>query len=695
MLPPHGPTVPAFTFSDRRPRLVVLMHGVTPKPTEDANVATARHSRAYWGYQFIQGVMGVVGQPNARVVTPKFTGELHVKTHFGKDWNPINYPPFVKGELAPIVMPQHPSFMDDGLFQKIENNTKEIRTVIKFMHKAKVDPVTSVMVTYRDGSKHLMPQTGEAIDQIYATYVLAYGHLAEKDQPQIYLVGHSFGGVVARAILANPEGADLFGNKLTAEQRWRADFLRSRVVHVTSIAVPHHGTPMGVTAQEFAKVVKAIGNATTSMVKSSKVLDKLDVKEDVLKTVNEATKTALAGISGTRDCLDDLTRMNEYNAGILKPQTAVRGPGKTELVPIYTMAGRTPGGMTYGFDRAPPFIGLEGAIDRPYDLIDLIKGPKRDFGGETTIDIKRAHEAIALNAIQGAMHVYGFGKASGHVWGRATVPESDYVKSPWTGVFIDPLRKPGQPMILDGFRLGTVMLGLFKGDVYERGSDGDTDSDGFLGWDSAHALGINSPNYYRLFDRQKYGTWMPWDIDNHGSLMFNVGVGAYIHNEMLRKAGPNVVPGSRLSLYPGQAPVQNEKHDVKIELLEVTDAENKLDPATDADFQVTVRIAEKFHKTKEISGVTVKTFGNATHSNVPSSVIPIHIQVNEIDDGADPDDNVVITGRWGREDLWLYFDTRTGQVLGDETVPASSTFKAIAPVGLENRGSIKLRITGK
>ena len=65
------------------------------------------------------------------------------------------------GELAPIVMPQHPLFMDDGLFKKIENNTKEIRTVIKFMHKSKVDPVTSVMVTYRDGSKHLMPQTGE------------------------------------------------------------------------------------------------------------------------------------------------------------------------------------------------------------------------------------------------------------------------------------------------------------------------------------------------------------------------------------------------------------------------------------------------------------------------------------------------------------------------------------------------------
>ena len=41
VLPPHGPTVPAFTFSNQRPRLVVLMHGVTPKPTEDANVATA------------------------------------------------------------------------------------------------------------------------------------------------------------------------------------------------------------------------------------------------------------------------------------------------------------------------------------------------------------------------------------------------------------------------------------------------------------------------------------------------------------------------------------------------------------------------------------------------------------------------------------------------------------------------------
>jgi predicted unusual protein kinase regulating ubiquinone biosynthesis (AarF/ABC1/UbiB family) len=110
------------------------------------------------------------------------------------------------------------------------------------------------------------------------------------------------------------------------------------------------------------------------------------------------------------------------------------------------------------------------------------------------------------------------------------------------------------------------------------------------------------------------------------------------------------------------------------------------------DFGIVGRLDDK---TKEISGVTVKSFGTADHNNVPSSIIPIQIQVNEIDDGADPDDNVVITGQWGREDLWLYFDTRTGQVFGDETVPANTTFKVIAPGGLENRGAIKLRITGK
>lgn len=76
--------------------------------------------------------------------------------------------------------------------------------------------------------------------------------------------------------------------------------------------------------------------------------------------------------------------------------------------------------------------------------------------------------------------------------------------------------------------------------------------------------------------------------------------------------------------------------------------------------------------------------------------------VNEIDDGADPDDNVVVTNRWGREDLWLYFDTRTGRVLGDKTVEANSVFTVEAFKGgyasgaaIENRGFLKLRITGK
>jgi hypothetical protein len=639
--------------------------------------------------------MGVVGEDKMRVITPRFSGDLNVKSSFGNDWDPTRHAPLsTNTELAPIAYPK--GVLADSLFDQIATNTREIRTTISLQTKAKSEPLTAVMVTYRDGSKHLMPQTADAIDQIYASYILAFGHLKEEHQPQLYLVGHSFGGIVARTILANPEGADLFGNKLTAEQRWRADFLRSRVVHVTTMAAPHHGTPMGFVAPDIARVIRALSAAGVQVVQNSPLLEKLDLKRDLLTKIHEATKSALAGVSGERDCHADLRRVDEYNAGILKPGTATRGAaGAAGLVPIYTMAGRTPSGMSFTLDRAVPLIGLEGAIDRPYDVLDLINGPKRDFGGEWSLDIRRAREALALYTIQGAMHYYGYGKAPKSPWGRSTIPEADYVKSPWAGKGASALRTSNTPFAIDGAHLGPIVFGMLGGNVFETGQDGDNDSDGFLGWDSAHGLGVAGNNWYRLYDRTKYGTWMPWDIDNHGSIMFNVGVGAYIHNEMLRKAGPNVVAGSRLSLYPGQAPVQPEKHDVKVQLLEVHDKDNALDPATDADFQVRVRIAESHQKSKEISGRTVTTFGAFSHSNIPSSIIPIRISVNEIDDGADPDDNVVITDHWGREDLFLYFDTRTGRVLGDKTIESNSTFKVEGMPGVQNRGFIKLKITGK
>jgi hypothetical protein len=49
VLPPHPAQVPAFAISAKRPRLVVLLHGVTPKTSEDLGTSTPRGTRVRTG----------------------------------------------------------------------------------------------------------------------------------------------------------------------------------------------------------------------------------------------------------------------------------------------------------------------------------------------------------------------------------------------------------------------------------------------------------------------------------------------------------------------------------------------------------------------------------------------------------------------------------------------------------------------
>ena len=116
------------------------------------------------------------------------------------------------------------------------------------------------MVTYRDGAQSLLKQTGQAIDQIYDTYQKTYSHVPVDHQPQIYLTGHSFGGVVIRAILANPSAADRYGVLLTSNQRARADWIRQRTVFATTMSTPHQSTIIPDSSGDIADFIKSSGN---------------------------------------------------------------------------------------------------------------------------------------------------------------------------------------------------------------------------------------------------------------------------------------------------------------------------------------------------------------------------------------------------------------------------------------------------
>ncbi|MGC4042268.1 MAG: hypothetical protein QM758_00500 [Armatimonas sp.] len=280
----------SFPFSPRRPRLVVLMHGVTNRPASapEEHIATSGHARWYWGYDLIKAMMGTPDAQNSRLIQ-HCQGRTDFREVNGTQWNYQNFSiPVTQTDLAPGAVPNTGSSESDSA------------RYISATFRPSETPSTAVMVTFRDGSRHMMQQVGDAIEQIYQTYNRTFGHLPAASQPQIYLVGHSFGGIVARAILTNPEGADLYGGKLTSAQRQQADFLRKRVVLVTTMSTPHTGSEIPALAGDMDKLMKtgkAVLPSASDLKKQTglaKVLPDVLTKKlvEVREDLNDAIKSA-------------------------------------------------------------------------------------------------------------------------------------------------------------------------------------------------------------------------------------------------------------------------------------------------------------------------------------------------------------------------------------------------------------------
>jgi hypothetical protein len=673
-----------ITMSQTRPRLVVLMHGVTSEKQQapEEGITTSKHARWYWGSSYITGVMGFPTEPAFRVITPRTDGSMRLRTTPLGYWNHKTFTREATNELAPVIYPM--SWLNGDL-SGIATNPTEIKNYVRLMTKPGPNPVTAVMVTYRDGSKHLMPQTAQAIDQIYDTYKATFGHLAADAQPQIYLVGHSFGSIIARAIIANPTGGDLWGNKLTATQRSRADFIRRRTVFVNTIAGPHQGTPSPDYSGDIAAFIKSTGKTVEQGAAGIDAVMKippfswLGVKLDFATKVRSGVAKAMDKIAGERECLQDLARVNEYNTGILKPDTARRG-ATGSLVPIYTMGGRNPGGLFYDRTRAPFVVG---GLWLPYSIIDL-------FGGE-----RHQSSAAFLIGIESLMHEAGYGLEGKRPYGTAKSADADQFTSPFKGIGPAAARPVSAginlayPPLISG-----VLWGVAKGNPTSVGADGENDSDGFVGIDSANAASLPGTNWYRLFNRGVYGGLNPWDLHNHESILHNSGTGLYLQNELIREAGPYVASGQRLSRWPFQGPAVRPNHNVKVEVLEVTDVLNNLDTFSQADFRLTVKIAEvETSQNGPDNKKTVTNFKATAVSGIPTSVIPIKISVIERDD-TDPNDYCSISGVAGRDNATLYFDTRTQTISGDVIALSGDTFILQGLNGVTNRVRVKVRITG-
>lgn len=669
-----------FKFTPTKPRLVVLLHGVTPEVYEspDQRIGKPGHARHYWGFRFIKGLQGESNVHNMNVITPAYFGVLR-----GRDTNVLDWFPGTSdtggNDLAPICFPTNLGPITPAMAQ----SQSAMKSYINLMCGG---TNTMVMINTRQGAKHLMPQLAETIEEVFMSYKIAFGSLPEARQPQIYLVGHSFGGVIARALLANPTAGDLWGNKLTANQRSMADYLRKRVVLVMTLAAPHEGTHIGDPAGDVADYITTYGPGIISNL-LQEVNDWTSGHNYTAAEIKQMSKDfiqkGLNAVSGKRDCLQDLLRMNEYNAGILKPNVERRRPNGTlsDLVPIYTAAGRCPGGRYMDDDRGV-FI-LQGLADNPYNpisAIDLITGTRF------------SSDAAALNLIEGVMHLYGYGREGKRPWGTAEAEIGDRFGGPFAGV------GPASPRGLAGKwspddNLKTLAKMFFAGNPYVQfEADGEWDNDGFLGWDSANAYHLTGQNFYRLYDDALFGGNLPWDIDNHGSIMFSAANGAWIHNELIRQAGPLVKVGARTSVWNlADTPQTPSKH-LKVEILEMKDRRQELDDASGADFQLTVRINGLTTVRNLPEGDTITEIAPFYHQGIPNTVIPIQISALELDT-PDPFDVCVLSPEKHQSTLYLFYDTRTNKIMGDVRANGGEIFEVKPWWSTENTVDTKIRIS--
>jgi len=323
------PDAEPFPFDRDRPTLVVLLHGMTPSLDLDDEVGTHAYARRYWGYHFVATLLG--GQP------PRIEG--------GEPLDPDAW-----WSTAPADDdPRH------GLLLRADGDTER-----------------AVFVVTRDGSRGLGEQVVAAAAQIEAGVeryrdVLATtrSDASEADlEPQLVLVGHSFGGLVGRYLLTNPplDGGP-FGTDAATQAR--AEAIRDRTLYLVTLGTPHEGSAAAdravllATVDELLRAELGRPNAFTRRW----LTPLLDEGATLLRLEDPVTEHLRT---------DVWAALNDPGDGLLAAHRARRSDGSP--VPVYALAARTPGGHFFVDPMVSDRIELELAawyaerLDLPPDF---------------------------------------------------------------------------------------------------------------------------------------------------------------------------------------------------------------------------------------------------------------------------------------------------------------------------------------
>lgn len=528
-------TVPFF--DKMRPVCIVLIHGITNSvatsarlisegKSPDRPVNTLKYARHYWSYEFVQGLLGNISDPIYTFSTAaNATGAL--------DSNP------------------------DIWETKLTNNATAKEHILTGTERpapyadgpTNCNGFVSVMMTYRDGSLSLKKQAANTAAQIRSLYTEVYGSWPASKQPQLVLLCHSGGGLVARTICSKPAslggGISSLGNRaipietFTSTENSNFDFIRNKTLYIITLATPHEGAPI-------AKVADQIGQHLTSTIVIGQDLADQDPQTTIMKEL----------------CPNI---MQDYNRGPLNPTKCKRSDGT--LIPLYCFGGRAAGGPFYFNDPNKHDLDLstpDGGIPYTKSQISVekkINGANNRKAYESYGLLKADYLTTLLYGITSTamiapeLLVNGInGKSTGFdmrfIVADQNQSDLDIVKIRNNGLLncLDPavynladfIAGPKIFFLRDNWSDIKNDLGLCTGRYKNNGAstkgDGMIDCDGFVPIISSLGvnLGTNVKNYY---DHTTGGSWYRFyrsaaDYDNHGSIMTRYEVGEFIRTNI-------------------------------------------------------------------------------------------------------------------------------------------------------------------
>ncbi len=315
------PDAEPFPFDPDRPTLVVLLHGMTASRALDPDVGTHAYARRYWSFAFVRGLLD--GRPPRLV-----------------DGEPLTATTWAD---APGADAPDGDAVAYGLFLPSAGATEGAEDGAR--------PTRAVFVPTRDGSLGLGEQVVAAAAQIdaglehYRAWLApdgaaagagADGDLGDRE-PQVVLIGHSFGGLVARYLLTNPpiDGGP-FGTDPTT--RARADRLRDRTLYLITLGSPHEGSAAADRAALMA--------SAQELFRAEYVRPNGFVRRWLTPLLDEGASFLRLEDPVTEHVRTDVwAALNDPEQGLLAAHRARRGDGS--VVPVLALAARSPGGRFF------------------------------------------------------------------------------------------------------------------------------------------------------------------------------------------------------------------------------------------------------------------------------------------------------------------------------------------------------------